>query len=217
MPLRQPLDQRTRLAYPGGGGSYALAISLTTLSYYLILFPPYSLFSLHFLLSLLRLFYPFGAHSTDTRVANIARGTPYLLRTDPDSASIAEQVCANVSRLSSRARQSSDLNDLQRYPRIFRYPPSPPVPPHWGRPTGPDIAGVANRQDSWRRRRRQVRGEIVLSAWQHMEFSGNIRKLFLEVFREAARCEYPLYIPPPYCWGIGSDAPCGGPASHWAP
>ena len=103
-------------------------LSFTLLSFF---------FCAAFTLSFLLLFYPFGAKPIDTRTGNLPRGTLDPLRTDPDSASTAVQVLANVSQLPSRARRSSELNGPQRYTKMFRKLLTSSFFPLWGAPRRP--------------------------------------------------------------------------------
>ena len=155
-------------------------------------------------------------NSMDERVENSPRRILDLLSTQPDSATIARQVLATVSQLPGRPRQSSELGDPQRYSKIFRYLLTTPIFPTWGRPTGPDNAGVTTRLDSWRWICYEVRDKVDRSDWQHVEFIDEIHPILMGVLREIAHCEYPPVRSPSCGWGPYSPASCGGLASYGA-
>ena len=98
----------------------------------------------------------------ENRVANLSQRVSDLSRTDPHSASKAEQVLANVYQLPGRARQSPEINDPQRYLTIFRYLLMTSIFPLWGRPADPDNAGVTTRQDAWEWFRIRVREKLIV-------------------------------------------------------
>ena len=131
-----------------------------------------------------------------TRLANFSRGISDAFRADHDSASKAEQVLANVALLPNRARERSEFNDPRQYLKIFRCLLTSRIPPHWGRPTGPDSAGLTPRQDAWKWLYRYVRGKTDNSDLRHMDVFDGARRIFVEAIKERAFCEYPLYIPP---------------------
>ena len=68
-----------------------------------------------------------------------------MSQTDPNSVSIADQASVNVSLLTRRNRRLADLNDPHRYLEISRFLQMSSMSPHWGRPIGPDSAGVTAR------------------------------------------------------------------------
>ena len=68
--------------------------------------------------------------------------------------------------------------------------------PHWGRPAGPDTAGVATRRDAWRRLYRQVRGKVDISDRRHMDVIDTVHRAIAEALMRVTICENPLYIPP---------------------
>ena len=120
---------------------------------------------------------------------NLAQGIWDLIRTDPETASIAGQVLAAVSQISRRARQRSDLNGPQRYLEILCSLLTSPIFSYSGRPNGPDSAGVAHRRDEWKWPYRQVRGTFFGNA---CEISGDAFTGWLSV---GSPCISPLGPP----------------------
>ena len=66
--------------------------------------------------------------------------------------------------------------------------------PHWGHPAAPDNAGVTTRHDAWQWIFYEIREENGRSAWLHAGFIDAIHYISMEVLREVAHCENPLYI-----------------------
>ena len=103
-----------------------------------------------------------------------------MVRTDPDSASIAERVLTDASQVPSRARQRSVLKDPQRCLAIFRYILPSAISP-LGAPPCPRSPGVTNREDAWKRPYREVQDGLEHLDWQHMELIDNIRRICVKV------------------------------------
>ena len=72
----------------------------------------------------------------------------------------------------------------------------PPNFPHWGRPIGPDSAVPATRQNERKWLYYQACGEIGNADRQRMALTDGLHRIIVGAKKEAADCEYPLYITP---------------------
>ena len=70
--------------------------------------------------------------------------------------------------------------NLRIFPRLLLLSS---VIPHWGRPVGPDCAGVTSRQEAWLRIYRQARDKVDISNWKHMAHFDELRDIFAELFK----------------------------------
>ena len=120
------------------------------------------------------------------------------LQTDPDSASTADQVLANVAMMPTRASQRAELHGPQRHLKTC-YLPTSAIFPHWGSPIGPDSAGITTQQYAWKWLYRQRRGKNDYSR-QHVDF---IHGFFICGRPKRNRgCEYPISITPQMAGGL---------------
>ena len=90
----------------------------------------------------------FSLLSANDRAENLGREILDLLRTDPDSASTAEQVPPSCPAALAKDRNSVILTETWRF---FGISLCRPFPPHRGRPAGPQNGGVTNRRIAWKR------------------------------------------------------------------
>ena len=113
------------------------------------------------------------------------------LQADPDSASIADQDLATVTR-----HLMTELDDPLRYIEIPRFLLLPRIFPQWGRPTGPDSAWITSRRGAWEWIYQQAGGKIDISNWQHMAHVDELHDASAELLNGKSECKYSLYIPP---------------------
>ena len=118
------------------------------------------------------------------------------IRTDPDSATIADSGLAHVTMLPNRARHRPEFSVPQRYLKLSQYLLVSPASLRWGRPIDPDSAGITTRRNAWKWLYRKCREKIGNSDWRHMAYIDGLHRIFSDAQKEVADCEYPLDITP---------------------